>query len=277
MIPSNQTKMLQFFSLRYNPFRPDVPASDLVLSQESKNFITRIEDLVLDGGFACITGEPGLGKSTLLRQIHEHMSKIPDINITELARPQSTIIDIYRELANGYGFEVNGFNRFTSFKKLRQNWKKHISTTDFRPIVLIDEAQHLSVSVLDELRIICSESYDSKRLITVVFAGDGRFLEKLGREELRPLASRISVKRSFYPLSPQELVSQVTDLIMRAGNPSLFETCVLESVANAAAGNIRAMVHSLASLLLAAYRSEAPVVNQSIFLRYRDLTGGSYA
>ena len=205
------------------------------------------------------------------------MSKIPDINITELARPQSTIIDIYRELANGYGFEVNGFNRFTSFKKLRQNWKKHISTTDFRPIVLIDEAQHLSVSVLDELRIICIESYDSKRLITVVFAGDGRFLEKLGREELRPLASRISVKRSFYPLSPQELVSQVTDLIMRAGNPSLFETCVLESVANAAAGNIRAMVHSLASLLLAAYRSEAPVVNQSIFLRYRDLTGGSYA
>ena len=72
-------KLMSLFGLKWNPFQPDVPAEALYRRNELQSFIWRVENLVLDGGIASITGEPGYGKSVALRIVDEHLKGLREI------------------------------------------------------------------------------------------------------------------------------------------------------------------------------------------------------
>ena len=59
--------LVQLYGLKWNPFAPDVPPDALLVTPPVKSFLWRVEHLARDGGFAAIIGEPGTGKSILLR------------------------------------------------------------------------------------------------------------------------------------------------------------------------------------------------------------------
>ena len=101
----NQKKLLALYGLKFNPFLPDIPAEALWKPPSLDAFIFRLENLVMDGGFALITGEPGLGKSKLLQLVSTRLSLIEDVKVGVMERPQSSLADFYREL--GALFEVN--------------------------------------------------------------------------------------------------------------------------------------------------------------------------
>ena len=71
-----KTKFKALFGLRWNPFLPDIPTDALFKAPQVENFLWRIEQLVMDGGFAMITGEPGTGKSVTLRLTAARLLKI---------------------------------------------------------------------------------------------------------------------------------------------------------------------------------------------------------
>lgn len=56
-------KLLAQYGLKYNPFQPNIPVQDLWRPPAIESFFFRVENLIMDGGFALITGDPGLGKS----------------------------------------------------------------------------------------------------------------------------------------------------------------------------------------------------------------------
>lgn len=60
-------KLLALYGLKWNPFSPEIPLEALLLTPRLENFCWRVENLVGQGGFALVTGEPGLGKSITLR------------------------------------------------------------------------------------------------------------------------------------------------------------------------------------------------------------------
>ena len=68
-------KIKALFGLKYNPFLPSIPAEDLWCPPGGKTFLFRIETLVMDGGFALISGEPGMGKSKLLHLLATHLEQ----------------------------------------------------------------------------------------------------------------------------------------------------------------------------------------------------------
>jgi general secretion pathway protein A len=70
-------------------------------------------------------------------------------------------------------------NRWGGFKALRERWKTHVSSSRMRPVLLVDEAQEMSLNVLGELRILPSADFDATSLLTVVLSGDGRLSELL--------------------------------------------------------------------------------------------------
>lgn len=89
-------------------------------------------------------------------------------------------------------------------------------------MLLIDEAQEMHPQVLSELRLLSSDQFDSRLLLTVVLAGDGRLPQKLRRDDLLPLGSRIRTRLPLEYAEREELLACLKHLLSSAGNASLM-------------------------------------------------------
>lgn len=262
----SQKKLLALYGLKWNPFASDMPCEGIHLSQSFENFAWRVESLTLDGGFALITGDPGLGKSIAMRSLHEHLSRIRDIQVTAWTRPQSGLVDFYREIGHLFGIDLKTSNRWGGYRALREKWLNHISSTLLRPVILIDEAQEMPLPVLSELRLLASAQYDSQILLTVVFSGDSRFTERLKTPELLPLGTRLRTRLVLESQPKNELTALLREVCCRAGAPQLMSDDLYTTIAEHSAGNIRIMMGLAKDVLaLGCKKEHTPQLNASLY------------
>ena len=237
----------------------------LLTTPKLDTFCWRIEQShVREGGFALITGDPGTGKSVALRLLAERLGRLREVTVGALAHPQSHVADFYRELGDLFGVALKPHNRWGGFKALRERWQAHIDTTLVRPVLLIDEAQEMSPAVLSELRSLSSTRFDSRLILSVVLAGDGRLAEALRREELLSLGSRIRTRLNLEYASPEELRACLTHLVTTAGNATLLTSELMATVCDHALGNDRVLTTMAAELLAAAAQREAPQLDEKL-------------
>lgn len=255
----------QALGLKWNPFSPDVPVEALWRSSELDTFCWRLERLVRDGGFALVTGEPGTGKSVVLRQLAHGLDQLPDVTVGVLTRPQSALADFYRELGHLFGVPLAPHNRWAGFKALRETWTAQIEASRNRPVLLIDEAQEVPAPVLAELRILASTDFDSRSLLTVVLAGDGRLTRHFRHEDLLPIASRIRVRLQLGYLQPEQLLALLDHLLEQAGRPDLLTPELRRTLAEHAAGNLRILLNMANDLLDAAARRRLEQIDANLY------------
>ena len=242
-------KLLAQYGLKWNPFSPEVPVEGLVVTPPLDNFCRRVENLAREGGFALVTGDPGSGKSAALRVLVDHLGKLQGVRVGVLTRPQSRLHDFFREMGDLFGVELSPHNRWAGTKVLRERWQSHVETALYRAVLVVDEAQEMPAPVLNELRLLTSVELDSRLLLTVVLAGDGRLTTKLRGEDLLPLASRIRGRLNLEPQSPEPLARCLHQALDLAGNSRLMTNELITTLADHAAGNHRVLM-SLASDLL---------------------------
>ena len=96
-------KLLSLYSLKFHPFRPDVPIDALYTLSDVDIFCRRVEFAINDGGFVMITGEPGTGKSVAVRILAHRLSAQRDVVVGCIDHPQSRVSDFYRELGDIFG------------------------------------------------------------------------------------------------------------------------------------------------------------------------------
>ena len=259
-------KLLSLHGLKWNPFSPDVPAEALRVTPQLNHFGWRVEHLAREGGFALITGEPGLGKSVALRLLAERLATHRDLALGILTRPQSGIPDFYRELGDLFGVQLSPHNRWAGARVLRERWQDHIAAALLRPVLFVDEAQEMKPAVLNELRLLCAAALDARALLTVVLSGDPRLPEKFRAPELLPLGSRIRVRLTLHPATPQELGQCLRHALAQAGNPKLMTDELVVTLAEHAAGNHRILMTMASELLDAAIQSGARQLDEKLYL-----------
>jgi len=258
-------KLLSLFSLKFNPFSPEVPTSALWLSPPTESFCWRIEQQIGEGGFALVIGEPGTGKSAALRILAERLANLRDVEVGVLSRPQASLADFYRELGHLFAVALSPHNRWASAKALREKWLHHIESSLFRPVLLIDEAQEMSPPVFSELRLLSSADLDSRSILTTVLAGDRRLANRLEGVELLPIASRIRSRLRAEPLSAPQLLQCLNHLLKMAGNPKLLNAPLLQTLCEHAAGNLRLLMNMANELLAAALHQEREQIDEKLF------------
>jgi len=259
-------KLLALYGLKWNPFSPELPTEALLVSQKIDSFCWRVENALLrEGGFALISGEPGSGKSVVLRLLAGRLSKLHGLVVGVLSHPSSRLADVYRELGELFGIELRPHNRWATFKSLRERWLAHMHETRLRPLLLIDEAQELLPSVLAELRLLSSTQFDSRAVLTVVLAGDGRLAEKLRHVDLRPLDSRIRLRLSMDVATGEELNACLNHLLEQAGNPTLMSEALKSAICDHALGNYRAMTTIAATLLTVALERDLHQLDEKLY------------
>jgi len=258
-------KTLSLYSLKFNPFSPEIPTAALWVAPPLENFCWRIEQQVGEGGFALALGDPGTGKSAALRLLAARLGQLRDVSVGVLTRPQANLADFYRELGELFQVPLSPHNRWASAKVLREKWHNHIETSLYRPVLLIDEAQEMNPIVLCELRLLSSADLDSRSILTVILAGDGRLAAKLECPELSPLASRIRCRLRAEALPPQQLLACLTHLLKSAGNPKLMSAQLLQTLCEHAAGNLRLLMNLANDLLAAACQQEREVIDEKLY------------
>lgn len=260
-------KLLALYGLKYNPFTTDVPSEALHIYPALENFFWRIEhSFIREGGFALLSGEPGTGKSAALRILEERLSRLRDIKVGVITHPSARLADFYRELGDVYGVPLKAHNRWNAFKNLRDRWANHVETTMMRPVLFIDEAQEMPSAVLNELRLLTSMKFDSQLLMSVVLSGDQRLNDKLRRDELLPLGSRIRVRFNTEHASPDQLMNSLQHLLHSAGNQRLMTKELMQVLCDHALGNYRVLCTMSDTLLNAATQKELTQLDEKLYL-----------
>jgi type II secretory pathway predicted ATPase ExeA len=259
-------KLSALYGLKWNPFLEDIPVEALCKTPRIDHFAWRVEDLVMHGGFALITGDVGAGKSSVLRLLADRLSGLHDVVVGEVQRPQSRVTDFYRELGDLFGFAVSTSNRWGAYKAVRAKWQAHIQQTLFRPVLLIDEAQEMSPLLLAELRLLGSTKLDTCTIVTVVLSGDRRIEEHLRTPELAPVNSRIRARLVLDAETPEELGAMLRHLLAAAGNPALMTDELQRTVCEHAAGNRRMLMNLCHELLALAVAKNAKRLDEELYL-----------
>jgi len=260
------SKSRALFGLTLDPFQPDAPTDTYLRTPRADHFLWRVKNLAHKGGFALLSGEPGAGKSVLLRMLEHELDRLPDVRVGALTRPQCSVADLYRELGDLYEVPLTPHNRWAGSNRLRETWQRHIDASLLHPVMLIDEAQAMAPAVFDELRLLSSAELDRKVLLTVVLAGDQRLVNKLRTAQLAPLDSRVRVRLHLAPLSPDELRSHLAHLLDAAGNPALMSKELMDTVSERACGNLRAMVQLGEELLEIGAERDVSQLDEQLFL-----------
>ncbi len=261
-----EQKLLTIFGLKYNPFLQAIPVEDLWLRPGAETFFFRVETLILDGGFALIGGDPGLGKSKLLHLLAGRLEQLCDVVVGVMEHPQSTLSDFYRELGQLFGVDLKPANRYGGFRALRARWRDHIKSTLFRPVLLVDESQEMPTACLNELRMLGSAHFDSECLLTTVLSGDTRLTDRFRSRDLLPIGSRIRTRMMLYPLSHEDLLEFLEHLLEHAGAPHLMTEGLCHTLVEHAVGNPRVLTNMADDMLNAAAQRDQEVLDEALFL-----------
>lgn len=258
-------KLLALFGLKWNPFSPDVPTDALLLAPRVESFCWRVENLAREGGFALVTGTPGIGKSVALRLLVERLSALREIKIGVMVRPHSGVSDFYRELGDLFGVQLSPHNRWAGAKVLRERWQTHIDAALARPVLVADEAQDMSTVVLNEMRHLSSARLDSHMLLTTILAGDARLIEKFRTDDLLPLSSRMRVKLNLDRATPDELEQCLRHCMTKAGAVKLMTPELVTTLCEHAAGNYRTLMTMANDLLVTGAQREVKQLDEKLF------------
>jgi integrase len=186
-------------------------------------------------------------------QANQRVAAQRDAKVGVFTRPQAGLADFYREMGDLFGVALRPHNRYAGSKILRERWQTHIDASLSRPLLIVDEAQETSSSVLAELRLLSAVRLDSQVLLTVILAGDRRLVERSRSDEFLPVGSRIRVRLMLERASSDELQDCLRHALHKAGapqlmTPELIATLALEQIRRVLAipfkkSNVRLVPH----------------------------------
>ncbi|MGZ5013951.1 MAG: AAA family ATPase [Methylobacter sp.] len=216
------------------------------------------------GGFVALTGEVGTGKTTLC---HCLLQAIPeDVDIALILNPKLNAVELLATICDELGI-IYDKNQH-SLKTLIDLLNQHLLTghaNGRRTVLLIDEAQNLSMEVLEQIRLLTNLETNKTKLLQIILVGQPELKESLKRQDLRQLNQRITARYHLLPLSLNETRAYIQHrLTVCNGRPDIFKDSAIRKIYKLSSG-IPRMINILCDrALLGAYSSNAHVVTPAI-------------
>lgn len=218
-----------FYGMSRRPFSLKPDPSFLFMSRKHRFAFSMIE-YALSGqaGFAVITGEIGSGKTTLIRHLLKRSPQ--DINYGIISNTHQSFGNLLQWVLTAFGINVRTDDvaeRYEAFL----GYLISQYAAGRQTILIVDEAQNLSIELLEELRLLSNINADEDQLLQMILVGQPELLEKLRRPELVQFAQRISVSYHLDPLCFSETLGYIRHRAMVADAPSgLFTEAAIKAV-----------------------------------------------
>jgi general secretion pathway protein A len=266
----------KFFGLNEKPFQILSDPAFLFMSKTHESAYTYLEYGIFENkGFVVITGEIGSGKTTLINYLLEKI----DGNI-QTALINNTLVkpgNLIKMLCQDFEIDTRGLEESELLMAFYQFLIKQYSERK-RVILIIDEAQNLSMDALEEIRMLSNFELDKQHLFQVILVGQPQLRFKLQQKALEQLAQRISVHYHISSLSQDEVKTYIQYRLQVAGanNLDIFNEEALEAIYIFSRGIPRLINILCDTALVYAFADSSKQVNREIIeaiIRERQVGG----
>lgn len=256
-----------YFGIEEQAFSIAVNPRYLYMSAQHREALAHLLYGVNSGGFVMLTGEVGTGKTTIIRCLLEQLPKHADVAM--IMNPAASARDLLCSICDELGIDY--LPDETSLKILTDKLYEFLLTNHSKgrnTIVLIDEAQLLRVSTLEQIRLLTNLESNTQKLLQIILVGQPELNELLAKPALRQLSQRITARYHLRPLSQEETGSYIKHRLQIAGMPpgrQPFPDPIIKKV-HSISGGIPRLINILCDrMLLGAYSLETTQIDNNIY------------
>jgi len=206
---------LELFKLKELPFRLSPDPQFLYLSKQHARAKAYMESTIwFTDGFVVITGEIGSGKTTLIESFLQEIQK--DVVVAQINQTQVSAVDFLQAVLVQFGFSPFKMKKAELIATLN-NFLIEQYAAGRKVLLIVDEAQNLSLRVLEEIRLLSGVETTKEKVLRIVLAGQPELNEKLDAPELVQLTQRIRLRFHLGALSPAEMRAYIQHRLEVAG------------------------------------------------------------
>ena len=232
------------FGLTERPFSLAPDPRYLFLSDGHREALAHLVYGMQGGGFVQLTGEVGTGKTTACRALLEQIP--PDVDVAMIFTPRLTVVELLATICQELRVVVPAGT--SSVKVLVDALSRRLLDTHAqgrRTVVIIDEAQNLSMEVLEELRLLTNIETTRDKLLQVILIGQPELAEIMKRPELRQLGQRVTARYHLKPFGFAETQAYIRHRLEVAGRTEPLLTAPALWLAHRRARGIPRLINSI--------------------------------
>ncbi|MBW1699098.1 MAG: AAA family ATPase [Deltaproteobacteria bacterium] len=263
-----------YFGFKENPFKLVPNPAYLFLSSTHEEAMAHLTYAVIQGdGFVEITGEVGTGKTTLCRAFLENLND--NAEAAYIFNPKLNSIQLLKAINDEFGIPSDADNT----KDLIDTLNSYLIAEKAKGkniVLLIDEAQNLDQSVLEQIRLLSNLETTRSKLLQIILVGQPELAEMLTSRKLRQLGQRITLSCALRPLSYSETREYIQHRINIASQKSgvKFSKPAVQEIYKYSRGIPRLINIACDRALLAAYcTNQQQIDRKTAKAAIRELTG----
>ncbi len=255
----------EYFGFKESPFSIAPDPRYLYMTEQHREALAHlVYGLNSEGGCILLTGEVGTGKTTVCRCLLE---QIPEqANIALVFNPKITALELLETICDELHIEYpEGDNSIKTYIDRINAFLLQANAAGQKTVLIIDEAQNMDSSVLEQLRLLTNLETNQRKLLQVIILGQPELLAILSRDEMRQLAQRITARFHLNPLSSNELKAYISHRLAVAGsNVQLFHEKTINKLYRYSKGVPRVINILCDRALLGTYVQNKPYVDVQI-------------
>lgn len=252
------------YGLDFNPFIKNTH-DIMVETSEHREITYRLKYLLNNKGFGVITGGPGRGKTTIVRNwvkaLNPSLYKVVYISLSTL-----NVNEFYKYLAAEMGLEAV-HRKTDNFKLIQNEINRHALEKRITPVIIIDEANYINNGILNDFKMLFNFDMDSRDRAVILLVGLPQLNNTLRLVANEPLRQRISMNYNLESLSKEEAKEYISAKLNGARcNTQIFNENALESIINASNGIPRVINKICNSCLIIGNSKNANIIDADIVM-----------
>ncbi len=257
------------YGLEFDPFLKNAKEI-LYEGTEFREAMLRLGYLAQTKGFGVLTGSPGRGKTTAVREwarkLNPSLYKVAYTGLSTL-----TVNDFYRSLASSLGAQP-AYRKTENFRAIQAEIDRLALDKKKTPVIILDEANYINSAVLNDLKILFNFEMDSKDRAVILLVGLPQLNNTLRLSAHEPLRQRIIMNYNLDGYSKEEGREYIDRKLKGAGcHQTVFEENAVEAILNAADGTAR-MISKFchASLVIGNIREQSIITADTVMQAVND-------
>ena len=256
----------QFFGLRERPFDLNPDPRYLVLTELHREALSNLQyGIATRKGVTLLVGEAGSGKTTL---IHAAIREQPArVHCAHLTNPALTREEFVEMLAERFGLSQRARLSKASLLREMETLLSERRAAGETTVLIVDEAQSLSLELLEEVRLLANIETAEEKLLTLILAGQPELSRRLNEQELRQFKQRVALRCELRPLTLQETAAYLAGRIRVAGGvgAQVFTREAVSAIHEHSRGIPRTVSVIADNAMLSAFASQRrPITRQTV-------------